>query len=920
MADAVKRALDLVSGYQDPAHPKMQDWNWKPLRDVQEQLGGLSEIPSHVENFGAFMDETARRAAKGGLTPRDLIKAYAITRSSIQRRAQTADKVRAAGLNLPAGTTGQIRPEGAMGEWLHSPMGQRYLDQAELGKVDEEAVANAQQVMKPFGLNAETDALPWAVLNLGPRHKEVSDLVGRALIGKSSPEEWRNFSKDIRGIGTAKAGFVASMLGRGDQPTLDARQVILQTGMPTSEAKKPMAKAGYAAVDRLAARQTALNPTMDPGLEPFRQHLTHHAIWDKAGDEETTHDDVMRAMRNAKDGGRIGYDTGGYVNSIRNHPLGAALLRVAGINPKHSDAEAHALLQKIENRRKGVVDPRKIFEINDPAERARQIAMLEKYSVDVSKDKKTTGGYYNIKQGMAPQDVSATVGDIPGVLPKPRQQMSWEQALTPRAGGTLIGLGGDRSRLGRMTHINGKELNWPVDLHAGVDYMLEPNAGQVWANAKAHAKGIEKMIGTAAEKGPILGAFQPMGPQSVDSSHNMFDALMAQIDRDAISENSAKEFDEAVRTGKHLGKKDRAKGAEKMQGWPGILNSKEASEFARTLPGTHRAAIVGLMDKSYWSDRGFPKVGVTRAAITEPEILNAPNNAVGHRVVELDPDELMRNVRNSGFEHSTYTEPTGGRYAGDVPLLPRPDVFGEHETAMLAKDIKGGLTVHPYSPDPLGRSTYRKMTEEQKPWGTINQQMIDRIGSAQERKAKLGYNTGGAVRPDPTDAQKKAGNYLKGHISFQGLPITLESMKGQTRSGIDPDGNKWSVKLPYDYGYIKRTEGADGDHVDVCIGPNETSDHVFIVDQHDHRTGKFDEHKVMLGYNTRDDATHAYQSGFSDGKGSDRQRAVVRMSMKEFKNWLKSCDTKKPVRGQGHIDRALSMTSRYNAQTNRDAG
>ena len=154
MADAVKRALDLVSGYQDPASPKMKDWNWRPLRDVQESLGGLPEIPSHVEAFGAFMDETARRAAKGGLTPRDLIKAYAITRSSIQRRAQTADKVRAAGLDLPPDVTGQIRPEGAMGEWLHSPMGQRYLDQAERGKVDEEAVTHAQQVMKPFGLNA----------------------------------------------------------------------------------------------------------------------------------------------------------------------------------------------------------------------------------------------------------------------------------------------------------------------------------------------------------------------------------------------------------------------------------------------------------------------------------------------------------------------------------------------------------------------------------------------------------------------------------------------------------------------------------------------------------------------------------------------------------------------------------------------
>ena len=928
MADSIKKALDLVSQYQDPPSEKMKGWDWKPLSKVREDLEGLPEIPSHVEKFGEFMDETARRAAKGGLTPRDLIKAYAITRSSIQRRAQTADKVRAAGLDLPPGMTGMIRPEGAMGEWLHTPMGQRYLDQAERGKVDEEAVAHAQRVMKPFGLNAETDALPWAVVHLGPRHKEVSDLVGRALQGKSSPAEWRNFSKDMRGIGTAKAGFVASMLGRGDQPTLDARQVILQTGQPTSEAKKPMAKAGFDAVDRLAARQTALNPRMDPGLEPFRQHLTHHAIWDKAGNEQTTHEDVMNAMRNAKDGGRIDYATGGgtfgrgsYINNVRNHPLGEALLRVSGVDPKHSEDQAHAILKKIEERSKQVVDPSEIWKINDPVERARQIAILRSYDVDIDQNKKTTGGYYNVKQGMAPRSVTSTVGDIPGVTPKPVNPMSWDQALTPRTGGTLIGLGGDRSRLGRMTHINGKKLNWPVDLHAGVDYMREPNVGQVWANAKAHASGIEKMIGKAADKGPILGAFQPMGPQSVDSSHNMFDALMAQIDSGSISKQDAKEFDDALRAGIHMeNPKDRAKGAAAMEKWPGVLNAKEASEFARSLPGTHRSGVAKLMESKYWRDRGFPEVGVTRAAITDPTLLNAPNNLVGHRVVELDPDELMRNVRDSGFKHSTYTEPTGGRYVGDVPLMPRPDVFGDYSEAMMAKDIKGGHVVHPYSPAPLGRATYRKMTEEQKPWASINQEMVDRVGSAQERMKRYGYNTGGAVRPDPTEAQKKAGNYRKGHISFQGLPITLESMKGQTRSGVDPNGQKWSVKLPYDYGYIKRTEGADGDHVDVCIGPDHTSDHVFLVDQHDKNTGKFDEHKVMLGYRTKEAAMAAYCNGFSDGKGPDRMKAVVRLSMPEFKTWLKKHDTKRAVRGQGHIDRALSMTSVYTAKNDRDAG
>ena len=171
------------------------------------------------------------------------------------------------------------------------------------------------------------------------------------------------------------------------------------------------------------------------------------------------------------------------------------------------------------------------------------------------------------------------------------------------------------------------------------------------------------------------------------------------------------------------------------------------------------------------------------------------------------------------------------------------------------------------------------------------------------------------VNLKPTEAQREAGNYKKHHMSFQGLPVSIENPKGSIRRGPG-----WQVRVPYDYGYIKRTEGADGDHVDVCIGPDQQSDHVFIIDQQDHRTGKFDEHKVMLGYRTRDEAVRAYNAGFSDGKGPDRMRAVVRMSMPEFKRWLKTCDTTKPVRGQGHIDRAMAITSRYTGAHDRDAG
>ena len=901
MAD-IKRALDLVSKYQDPPSKKMEGFDWRPLRDVQEDLGGMKEIPGHVEDFGAFMDQMARKAATVGLEPRDLIKAYAITRSSIQRRSQTADKVRSAGLDLPAGTTSSIRPEGAMAEWLKSPMGQRYLDAAEVGKVDQEAVDHAQRVMKPFGLNAETQALPWAAIHLSDKHKVVSDMVKRAISKDSPVAEWRAFGKGLHGIGTAKAGFVASMLGRGDQPTLDARQVILQTGKPTSEAAKPMARAGFDAVDRLAARQTALNPNMDPGLEPFRQHLTHHAIWDKAGNEQTTHSDVIDAMRHANAGGRIGKAGGGATgdHDIISHAIAA--LGIPGHGLSNVNPEYIKAMQQVSTP----------FS-QDPEVVRKALAISQGLVPPMTSKKGTSTQYYNVGQAMAPHEVNTKIEDIPGVKPLDKNPMTWEQFHDIAKGGTMINVGGDRSNLGRLTHINGKKLKWPVDLHAGPKYMLEPNPGAVWANSPSHTTSFNKKIAEAAKKGPVYGVYSPMGPGAVDSSHNMFDALMAQVEKGKISKADAKEFDDMLKSGMHMpDKNDRANGAAAMQGWPGILNPKEASEFARKLPGTHRSAVVGMMDKKGWMDKGFPSVGVTRAAITDPDVLKAPGNMLGHRIVQFDPDQ--KNVEEKAFKHSTYQEATPGKYVGDVPLVPRhyamPDVMEKLTSRpdWLAKN----LIVHPYSDQPTGRSTVRKMFEEQKQTQPINQRMLDSVMTGMERQKDYGFKKGGAIQP--TDAQKEAGNYKKDHISFQGLPISVETRKGETRSGTGPDGRKWSVKMPYDYGYIKRTEGADGDHVDVCIGPHHQSDHVFVVDQHDHRNGKFDEHKVMLGYRTKSEAEHAYHGGFSDGNGPLRMKSMVAMPMAQFKLWLKRGNTTKP------IARALKMTSLYSLGHDRDAG
>ncbi len=149
------------------------------------------------------------------------------------------------------------------------------------------------------------------------------------------------------------------------------------------------------------------------------------------------------------------------------------------------------------------------------------------------------------------------------------------------------------------------------------------------------------------------------------------------------------------------------------------------------------------------------------------------------------------------------------------------------------------------------------------------------------------------VAPEPTEAQKEAGNYKKGHLKLQGLDIALENPKGSTRSGIDPDGKEWQSTMAHDYGYIKRTLGADGDHVDVFIGDKPESETVYVVDQVDPKTGKFDEHKVMMGFSDEQAAREGYLGNYEAGwKGLG---AIKAMPVESFKRWVKEGDTTKPV-------------------------
>jgi hypothetical protein len=151
------------------------------------------------------------------------------------------------------------------------------------------------------------------------------------------------------------------------------------------------------------------------------------------------------------------------------------------------------------------------------------------------------------------------------------------------------------------------------------------------------------------------------------------------------------------------------------------------------------------------------------------------------------------------------------------------------------------------------------------------------------------------VETNPSDAQAEAGNYKKAHIKVDGFDLSIENPAGSTRSGVDASGKEWSQKMFSHYGYLKRSLGKDGDQVDVFINPKgKEGKEIFVVDQVDPKTNKFDEHKVMIGYDSKEDAKQAYLSNYEDGwKGLGN---ISGMSQETFKAWLNdSKRTKKPV-------------------------
>lgn len=226
-----------------------------------------------------------------------------------------------------------------------------------------------------------------------------------------------------------------------------------------------------------------------------------------------------------------------------------------------------------------------------------------------------------------------------------------------------------------------------------------------------------------------------------------------------------------------------------------------------------------------------------------------------------------------------------------------------HKTGGTVEKVEGGFVVRPATPS----TVESEIPSHHQPEGPADDQadkaieiqpqapasQADKIADAAHEAATSPHND----LPEPSEAQQQAGNYKVGRLRVAGMDISVENPEGSIRRGTDPDGKPWETQMQgAHYGYVRGTQANDGDKLDVFVKPGTSPDHkgpVFVVDQVDPRTGKFDEHKSVMGAADEKEAEAIYRSNYApDWKGMG---AITRLPMVAFKAWAKSGRLKEPL-------------------------
>ena len=258
--------------------------------------------------------------------------------------------------------------------------------------------------------------------------------------------------------------------------------------------------------------------------------------------------------------------------------------------------------------------------------------------------------------------------------------------------------------------------------------------------------------------------------------------------------------------------------------------------------------------------------------------------------IELSKDGSYWNVNSGGIFRKGYSNKKE-TVAKTEPQQPTNAVSSD---SSLSANVKDGIT----NAEPNGEPTVSldKGTTLPADQQTSDKENTKKVADSEgENTLKAKIEAASAdVNTEPTEAQKKAGNYKKGHVLVGTFDITIEQPEGSIRRGTDANGKQWESKMHNTYGYFRGTEGVDGDHIDVFLSNDIdgwNGRKVFVVDQYN-PDGTFDEHKVMLGFNDMDEAKSDYLANYEKGWENGRRIDVSATNLEDFEKWIDSSHRK----------------------------
>lgn len=248
---------------------------------------------------------------------------------------------------------------------------------------------------------------------------------------------------------------------------------------------------------------------------------------------------------------------------------------------------------------------------------------------------------------------------------------------------------------------------------------------------------------------------------------------------------------------------------------------------------------------------------------------------------EADADALAKEAEDKLSERITDTEDE----------WTEPSEYGEIYKHRMFVDGKEVIKVDAPDKSKNYPGTYYEIDGKQ--FGDLYEVANYIDGNEQPLSAKI-EAASAEVNTDPTEAQKEAGNYKKGHVQVGTFDITIEQPQGSVRKGTDADGKQWESKMNNTYGYIRGAVGVDGDHIDVFLSNDIdgwNGRKVFVVDQYN-PDGSFDEHKVMLGFNDQDEAKGDYLANYEQGWENGRRIDITGVNLEDFEKWIESSKRK----------------------------